>query len=167
MIIRNETARLRANIWGDGRSVWEPDGIAPEVEFLGVRFDQAPAQVVEALGVTDVCIRSRRYRLEGRPLLASDSYIPQDIAAGTRIAEQDTGAGGTFARLAELGHAPVRFREDVMLAGPQLASAHGFEADTPLLLSIRTAFDADDRPVELSRLIHNPRQITLRFEFPA
>lgn len=154
MIIRNETVRLQATVWGAGRSVWEPDGITPEVEFLGVRFGEAPAEVRAALGIMACCIRSRRYLVDGAVVLESDSYIVGDLAVGNRISEEDTGPGGTYARLAELGRAPVRFREDVTVDGGSLVTT-------------RTAYDAEDRPVEYSRIRHDPSRITLRFEFSA
>jgi GntR family transcriptional regulator len=58
-------------------------------------------------------LRSRRYVLDGKPVLLSRSWIPAAIAAGTAIARPDTGPGGIYARLSDLGHAPARFREDL------------------------------------------------------
>ena len=65
--------------------------------------------------------RSRRYVLDGKPVLLSRSWLPAAIAAHTPITQPDPGPGGIYARLAELGHAPVRFREDRRLCMPQPA----------------------------------------------
>lgn len=56
-------------------------------------------------------VRRRRFVLDGKPVLLSTSYLPAALVAGSAITQPDTGAGGTYARLAELGAAPVRFRE--------------------------------------------------------
>ncbi|MEK8141760.1 UTRA domain-containing protein [Streptomyces sp. M10(2022)] len=61
--------------------------------------------------------RSRRYLLDGKPVLKAVSYLPAEIADGTPIAEVDTGPGGIYARLAELGHAP-KFREEIRVRMP-------------------------------------------------
>lgn len=54
-----------------------------------------------------------RFVLDGKPVLLSDSHLPAELVAGSRITQEDTGPGGTCARLAELGAAPVRFREEI------------------------------------------------------
>lgn len=57
-------------------------------------------------------VRRRRFVLDGKPVLLSTFCLPAALVAGTAITRPGTGAGGTYARLAELGAAPVRFRED-------------------------------------------------------
>jgi len=57
----------------------------------------------------EVVRRSRRFVLDDKPVLISVSWLPAVIAGGTQIEQPDTGPGGTYARLAEAGHAPDRF----------------------------------------------------------
>lgn len=66
-------------------------------------------------------VRSRRYLADGRPVETAVSYIPADIADGTRIAELDTGPGGIYARLEEIGHVLDRFTEEVSARMPTAA----------------------------------------------
>jgi hypothetical protein len=47
--------------------------------------------------------RSRRFVLDGKPVLLSVSYLPGTIANGTPIAQENTGPGGIYARLRDLG----------------------------------------------------------------
>jgi GntR family transcriptional regulator len=39
--------------------------------------------------------------------------LPATVAAGTRLEAEDTGPGGTLARLSELGYEPASFYEEV------------------------------------------------------
>lgn len=169
MIIRNETVRLRATVWGEGVSIWEPDGVVPTVELISSGHTFAPRDVEGALLRRETWCRSRRYSVDGVPVLLARSYVPIDLATGTAIVTADTGPGGTFARLADAGHAPVRFRED--LTAKTAASAVAVDMpkdwDAPVLVAIRTAYDADGTPVECSELVFDPAQVTVRFEFPA
>lgn len=159
MIIRNETKRLLAVVWGAGESVWGPDGVVPVVDRVTVCRDDEAA----------VWVRKRRYLVDGRPVLFAISEIPAAIADGTPIMERDTGPGGVFARLADLGHAPERFRQDVTArtATADEAEHLGVEEGAAVLVAIRTAFDASGDAVETSLLVFDPRAVTLRFEFPA
>ncbi|ESU49845.1 GntR family regulatory protein [Streptomyces sp. HCCB10043] len=50
-----------------------------------------------------VCVRSRRFVLDGKPVLLSTSYLPAPLVEASAITQPDTGPGGIYARLAELG----------------------------------------------------------------
>lgn len=169
MIIRNETVRLSATVWGEGVSVWEPDGVTPEVELLSRGHSFAPRDVEGALMRRETWCRTRRYLINGVPVLLASSYVPLGLAEGTRIVQEDTGPGGTYARLADSGHAPVRFRQDLTAKTVEAAQAQALIEDlaAPVLVAVRTAYDAEGTPVECSELVYDPTQITVRFEFPA
>jgi len=81
------------------------------------------------------------------------SYVPLDLAAGTRIEEADTGPGGVYARLDELGHGPVRFRESVRarMPGPEEQTALELPSGTPVIEIVRVAQD-DGGPAMASQL---------------
>ncbi|EMF24625.1 GntR family transcriptional regulator [Streptomyces gancidicus BKS 13-15] len=57
-----------------------------------------------------MCVRRRRFLVDSKPVLLATSYLPLSLVAGSAITQEDTGPGGTYARLSELGHAPVHFR---------------------------------------------------------
>ena len=84
------------------------------------------------------------------PMQLATSYIPWSLAEGTQIAERDTGPGGIYSRLADIGHGPVRFTEDVStrMPTPEEADFLRLTPPQPVFFLIRVAFDGKDRPVE-------------------
>lgn len=81
-----------------------------------------------------VVVRDRRYLSDGRPVETAVSYVPAAIARGTKIAEPDTGPGGIYARLEELGHQLGHFTEEIDVRMPTPAEATAL-ALTPESLS--------------------------------
>ncbi|MEU7862253.1 UTRA domain-containing protein [Nonomuraea sp. NPDC049141] len=63
-------------------------------------------------------VRSRRYLINGHPVETAVSYLPAVIATGPRIAEPDTGPGGIYARLEEMGYRLDRFDEEIKACMP-------------------------------------------------
>ncbi|MGW6741680.1 GntR family transcriptional regulator [Streptomyces sp. NPDC055025] len=159
-IRRSAVERLSREVWGGGASMWSVDvkDAKPVVAGLEVHSLEASPRVAEVLGVRRgeaVVLRRRYYVLKGKPVLMADSYIPGDLAAGTPIAEADTGKGGIYARLEDLGHGPVRFKEEVRTRMPLLAEAELLQLrpGTPVLCIFRSAFDADGRTVEVNDMV--------------
>jgi UTRA domain len=118
---------------------------------------------------TTTVLRSRRFVLDGKPVLLSRSWLPASIAAGTAIAEPDTGPGGTYARLADLGHAPARFREDLRSRMPNSDEAERLEIvpGTPVIDIIRVAVDANGATVEVNEMTADASAYVFRYEFSA
>lgn len=56
------------------------------------------------------------------------SYLPHALVEGSAITRVDTGEGGTYARLAELGHAPTHFREEIRSRLPTAEEAEGLQS---------------------------------------
>ncbi|MGZ3142406.1 GntR family transcriptional regulator [Lentzea chajnantorensis] len=104
--------RLRA-----GQSIWDADlGSRPRTENVTVDVEQPSSKVAEALDLGDgdrVVVRRRRYVVEDKPVQLATSYFPESLVAGTAITRIDTGSGGVYARLAELGAEPTRFTEEL------------------------------------------------------
>ncbi len=97
------------------------------------------------------------------------SWLPASIAAGTAIAQPDTGPGGSYARLADLGHAPARFREDLRsrMPSPDEAERLDIAPGTPVVEIIRVALDATGTPVEVNEMTADASAYVFRYEFPA
>lgn len=78
------------------------------------------------------------------------SRLPRDITRGTVLEEIETGSGGTFARLAELGHEPTHHEE---IVGAKVSDAHERRAldlgGGPLLTVRRTTWSGG-RVVEIN-----------------
>jgi GntR family transcriptional regulator len=171
-IVRDGIGRLGGSTWPAGRSVWdgETEGRDLVVDQLEVSPTELPGHVGLLLGLpegAEAVLRSRRYVLDGKPVLLSRSWLPAQVAAGTSIAQPDPGPGGVYARLAEAGHAPARFREELRSRMPQpeeverLAIAPG----TPVVDICRVALAADGTPVEVNEMTADSSAYIFRYEF--
>ncbi len=100
-------------------------------------------------------MRDRGYAVEGRLVQHSTSYLPAEIAVGTAIAEVNTGDGGAYARLAELGFEPIRFRERVRVRMPSADEAQQLKLGPgqPVAEIVREAATETGRVVEVNRMI--------------
>ena len=108
---RRGIQRLAHEQWGSGRSIWSADSEDRElvVDQIEVREEEANSRISDALGIpagTQVWARSRRFVLDGKPVLVATSYLPAGVVGDSAITQADTGPGGTYARLAELGMRP-------------------------------------------------------------
>ncbi|MBW1603956.1 GntR family transcriptional regulator [Streptomyces sp. JJ66] len=171
---RRSVPRVAREQWGAGRSVWEADAEGREVSVDRVQVSEEP--VPDAIGVVldvgpnaPVCVRRRRYALDGEPVLLATSYLPAELVRGTPVTEPDTGPGGLYARLTELGHEPVRFREEVRARMPSAeeTDALALSAGTPVMLVCRTAYTEDGRAVEVNDMILRADAYVLEYGFNA
>ncbi|MEV6578429.1 GntR family transcriptional regulator [Streptomyces sp. NPDC051582] len=174
LIRRRGVQRLAAEVWGEGRSIWAADteDREPVVEFLSVGEEPAPPAVAAVLDLAEgagVCVRRRRFLLDGKPVMLASSYLDAGLAAGTRIAEPDSGPGGIYARLADLGRKPVRFREEVRsrMPGAEEVERLGLASGTPVVLVSRTAFTAEGLAVEVNEMTLDASAYVLEYAFDA
>ncbi|KOG33310.1 GntR family transcriptional regulator [Streptomyces resistomycificus] len=173
-IVRNALKRLSTSQWGEGRSMWDVDIDDRQLEARDVQIElvDAPADVARALDLEEgesVWRRNRRYVVEGEVVMRATSYIPDDLARGTRITQIDSGPGGTYARLREAGHGPVQFREQLRcrLATPAEVDDLHLAAGAPVVEQHRSAMRADGRVVEINRMILDASRFLLVYDFPA
>ncbi|MDH6112794.1 GntR family transcriptional regulator [Kitasatospora sp. MAP12-15] len=171
---RRGIQRLAQEQWGSGRSIWSADieDRTLVVDQLSVAELAAPEHIARVLNLEPggpTCVRSRRFVLDGKPVLLSTSYLPATLVAGSPITQHDTGPGGTYARLAELGAKPIHFREELRSRMPtkdettRLALAPG----TPVILISRTAFAEDGRAVEINEMTLDAASYVLEYDFDA
>lgn len=174
-IVRSSPGRLSAGQWGAGRPIQEAD-TADRPRTVDVIVGEVPATgpVAEALGVepdAPVLSRARRFAVDGRPVQLAESLLPLDIVGGTRVAYSDVGPGGTYARLAELGHAPVRFVERLHARAPRPEEVDRLGLTTSvgaLVVEItRYAYTAEDRCVEVNRMVLDATAYELEYHFTA
>ena len=159
-IRRHGSERLSRERWGTGRDVWASDvqERRPQVDPILVTRTAVPPEIASLLDVepgSTVVLRDRRYVVDGRPVQLARSYVPLDLAVGTRIEERDTGPGGVYARLDEMGHGPEHFRETLRarMPSPEELNALDLPAGTPVIEIVRTALDATGRAVEVNVMI--------------
>lgn len=171
---RRGIERLAGAGWREGRSVWEVDvaGRVFEVDSVTVGEGEAPAAVAAVLELGEeqaACVRRRRYLLDGKPVLLATSWLSADLVAGTPVTEPDTGPGGIYARLAELGRRPARFREEIRsrMPTPDESRDLALPAGVPVTLIARTAYDTEGRPVEVNEMTLDSSAYVLEYEFEA
>ncbi|MGD0065875.1 MAG: GntR family transcriptional regulator [Streptosporangiaceae bacterium] len=170
VIRREAAARQRRETREAGQARGAFDG---ELRRLGLtaRSDvevaqvPAPAAVAELLGVdegTTVLARRRR-------MYANDTPVPLDIAAGTALADSDPGPGGTYSRLADLGHAPATYAETARVRPPdddETRFLH-MDPDQRVVAIRRTARTTSGRIVEVNEITLPAHQWELVYEWPA
>ncbi|WP_435595891.1 GntR family transcriptional regulator [Streptomyces albogriseolus] len=173
-IVRNALQRLSAAQWGEGRSMWDVDIDDRRLEARDVQIEliDCPADVARALDLEEgeqVWRRDRLYVVDGEVVMRATSYIPDDLARGTRITQIDSGPGGTYARLREAGHGPVQFREQLRcrLATPAEVDDLRLAAGAPVVEQHRSAMRADGRVVEINRMVLDASRFLFVYDFPA
>ncbi|MFJ9854195.1 GntR family transcriptional regulator [Streptomyces sp. NPDC101150] len=171
---RRGIQRLAREQWGEGRSIWSADTGDRElvVDQVTVSEAAAPVAIAGVLGIepdAPTCVRSRRFVLEGKPVLLATSFLPADLVTGSMVTQEDTGPGGIYARLAELGHAPVHFREEVRCRMPSRGEADrlGLGMGTPVIIIVRTAYADGGRPVEVNEMILDSAAYVLEYDVEA
>jgi DNA-binding GntR family transcriptional regulator len=93
-------------------------GLTPRADIVQLEAVTPSETVASALRLTasdQVLIRKRHVFASGEPVLLATSFIPWMLAERAGVTKEDTGPGGTYSRLAEIGHGPVRFTEAAIL----------------------------------------------------
>lgn len=131
-----------------------------------------PADVAAALGIpegTEAVYRRRRMYAGSEPIQLATSWIPADIAAGIPIEQADSGPGGIYSRLADAGHAPARFTEEIRVRVPEDGEPDdlGIDPDHRVYAITRTAYDGQGRAVEVNMIVMPTHQWTLTYSWPA
>ncbi|MEU5617551.1 GntR family transcriptional regulator [Streptomyces sp. NPDC047802] len=172
-IRRRSIARLAQEVWGSGESIFSADDDRPltaESEVLGAVLPPEPVAAVLGIDPGDsVFARARRHIVDGRPVLLSTSYLPYDLVEGSAITRSDTGPGGIYARLAELGHGPTHFREELRVRMPSAddsARLH-LSSTTPVIKISRTAYTEAGRAVEVNEMTLDSLAYVLEYDFEA
>ncbi|WP_411140570.1 UTRA domain-containing protein [Streptomyces sp. x-80] len=91
------------------------------------------------------------------------------LVAGSPVTRPDTGPGGSYARLTELGHEPVHLREEVRSRMPTSdeATRLALPSGTPVLLIRRTAVTRDGGAVEADEMVLDAHSRILEYGFGA
>lgn len=156
-IIRSFPTRMRA--WRKGQAIQDSDtGKRARMVEVTVGETGANEVVASAFGLAPgdpVLRRSRRFAVDDRLVQLADSYYLLEVVRSTSIVYTDTGPGGVYARLAEIGREPVRFTERLRSRMPLPAEVDALElpGGTPIIAITRTAFDTEDRCVEVTEMV--------------
>jgi GntR family transcriptional regulator len=173
-IRRHGSRRLARSLWGEGGNIWAAgfEDRAVRVDHLVVDRVQADEQLAEQLAVpvgSPLLRRSRRYLVDDRPVQRANSYLPLDLVEGTPITHPDTGSGGVFARLAELGHAPAEFSETLTarMPTPEEVTELEIPPGTPVVEITRLAVTTEGRTVDVTRMLLDASCHVLQYDFSA
>ena len=128
-------------------------GLSPRTELVRWGEEVPTEEIAEILRLTPedtVLVRKRHMFADEKPVQLAISHIPIQVSGGTDIAMPDTGPSGMYERLARLGFRPVRFSEDIEVRGASTEESLFLDIaeGQPVFQILRTAFDAEDRPVE-------------------
>lgn len=172
-IRRNAAKRLSAKVWGAGKPIWDMD--VPDqshAEKVTVDEIEGPAHFLRAFDLPDgsrLCRRSRVHTVDNQPVMLSTSYLDAALVSGTRITEEDSGPGGIYGRLADIGHAPADFREEIIsrMPSPQEKKLLKLGPGTPVIVIMRSAFDATENLVEVNEMILDSSAYILEYTFSA
>ncbi|MFF4649364.1 GntR family transcriptional regulator [Streptomyces sp. NPDC001380] len=173
---RRGIQRLSHERWGSGQSIWSADFDIESrnlvVDQITVSEEPAPERIARVLGIgtgDPTCVRRRRFVLDGKPVMFATSYLAAELVAGSAITQEDTGPGGTYARLAELGHKPVHFREEIRCRMPRQSEAASLalSSGTPVIVLCRTAFEDAGNAVEVNEMTLDSGSYVLEYDFDA
>jgi GntR family transcriptional regulator len=116
-----------------------------------------------------VLVRRRHYILDEKPVQLAVTYYSADLVRGSAIEQENTGPGGAYARLAELGVAPVHFREELLprMPRPSEVDALRLSQGTPVVHLVRTAYTADRRAVEVNEIVLDASAFIFEYHFSA
>lgn len=165
--------RLKTTTWGTGRSIWSADiGTRPRTEGVTVDVELPTSLIADVLELQDgarVVARRRRFVVEDKPVQLATSFYPEKLVAGSAITEINTGDGGSYARLKELGYEPARFREELRTRMPREREREALDLaqGTPVIHIVRTAYTADGQPVEVNEMVLDSAAYVLEYKFTA
>ena len=157
-------ARNRTTGSGDQRGFYQDvaqAGATPDVSTT-ITTAPAPDHAVEALGIdaaTPVLTRSRVMATEAGILQLATTYFAPSVAAEIpRLAEQDTGSGGMYARLEEAGHEIAGNQSEVVTARrptAEEAAALGLTDEWVIVLR-RVTRNQHDAALEYTDVVAHP-----------
>lgn len=156
MIERTASNRMKAR---DQRGFYgdlEDAGVQPDVETK-VRRTELHGPITDRLGVpqgTETVVRSRRMSGDGVLLQTAVTYLhPAVVDQIPQLAELNTGAGGMYARMEEVGHnLRQQDRVSARVADAQWREAFGISSDVAVVVIERITRGTDDQILEITEI---------------
>lgn len=164
---RDERQRTGGTFSADMAAVGLTPRVETEVSLLGA--EQAVAVDLDIDEGAQVLARRRKMYGSHLPMQMATSYFPGDLVRGSAVEQVNTGPGGVYARLEEMGHRLVSpFVERVSARAPSRGEREWFDLPegVPVLLVTRVARTAD-RVVEVNQMILRGDWYELVYEIAA
>jgi GntR family transcriptional regulator len=147
-------------------------GGTPKLEVRRYTAIVAPPEITKQLQLKEgerVLARSFRLFADDHPVQVSDSYLPYDLVAGTRVEDpaSEPWPGGTIAQLGSLGVHVTEIAEDVATRAPRPEEAQDLllGPGTPVFEVTRIMF-AGERPVVASTIVIAGDRYLLSYRIP-
>ncbi len=171
-IVRDARTRYARRNRGTGAGAVEVTelDLQSRTDYTEIGRTTATAPVAQALGITegdDVLVRRRVLYANDEPTQIADSYYPWHMVAGSALVQAETGVGGSYSRLAEMGIDVVRFTEDVNVRMPtdHERVVLQVEGSQPVFDIVHIAWTADKTPVEAAFHVMPGHLWTLRYDW--
>lgn len=115
----------------------------------------------------ELVVRRRKYFANGVPTQIADTYLVSELAEKAGVTEENTGPGGTYSRLADIGRGPIHFTEEISFSSATSAEATflDMEPNQAVFEILFVASDHERRPVAVTRHIMAGHQWRLRYEW--
>ncbi|MEV1289965.1 GntR family transcriptional regulator [Micromonospora sp. NPDC049679] len=170
-ILRDAQVRYAARQEGSGAGEVEASklNLKSLTEYRRIARTTPPQAVGKTLGLRKseaALLRSRVLYANDEPTQIADSYLPWSIVKDCEpLMQPDAGTGGSYGRLAELGHGPVRFTEDVTIRMPNESEQRTLEleATQPVFEIWHVAYTVENRPIEVCIHVMPGHLWTLRY----
>lgn len=177
-VVRDRPERRRITrsrqVFRDERGYYFDPTAQPWValEAPNIGWGAVPGDLAELMGLapgTEVLIRDRVMGdPETRtPRQLTTSYLPSDLARGTRLAEADSGPGGIYDRLEEMGLGPLRWSEGVSARMPSPAETEALhlpaDIGIPLLRVVRLTTSPTGQVLEVNDTRMNAEQFEIGY----
>src|SRR6266508_6625901 len=171
VITRTATQRYAARDKGRGAYDVELAELGLEPHWT-VTVDRVPAsaQAADLLAVevgSELVVRRRRFFANDQPVQLADTYLTAELAEKAGVTEPDTGSGGTYSRLADVGRKPIYFTEDVTCRGATQNEATflDMEPNQPVFEVLLVASGKDHRPVAVTQHVMAGHKWRLRYDW--
>jgi GntR family transcriptional regulator len=143
----------------------------PGVRYLQIGRTRAPAEAARRLGVEPgdpVAVRRRVLFADEVPLQVATSWVPWALAEGTRLADSDCEPEGSYPHLEAAGHPIVTLEEEITarMPTPEERRLLQLAPGTPVLRMVRTARDAEGRPLEVADTVNAADRYVWLYPYP-
>jgi GntR family transcriptional regulator len=148
-------------------------GQRAEQRLLEVATVPAPHEIAWRLDLDEgapVVVRRRLFVVEGEAVELCDSFYPATLAEGTRLADPRKIAGGAHSVIEDpagpIVRRVTRFVEELTARMPNAAevAALALLPGGPVVHVLRTVYDADGRPVEVTDSVMDANRYQFRYE---
>lgn len=111
------------------------------------------AELLDVAEDAELCVRDRVMRADDQPVMLAVSRLPREITLGTALEDVETGPGGAFARLEDLGFAISQHEEVVGARMPDANERQLLGLGSGPVLTVRRRTWSGDRVVEVNDMV--------------